>query len=54
MSDNAATQNTGPGAPSTMADVVQDLEPMGDLGQFAIKDLTPEDEDKFFAILEDA
>lgn len=54
MSDNAATQNTGTGAPSTMADVLQDVEPMGDLGQFAINDLTPEDEDEFFAILEDA
>ena len=54
MSDNAATQNTGPATPSMMADVLQDVEPMGDLGQFAITDLTPEDEEEFFAILEDA
>jgi hypothetical protein len=40
--------------PTTLAEVLQEIEPMGDLRQFAIDDLTPEDEDEFFRILEDA
>jgi len=39
--------------PSTVTEVVQDMEPMGDLARFAIEDLTPEEEDEFFGILED-
>ncbi len=35
-----------------MAEVLQGVEPMGDLSQFAIRDLTPEDEEEFFRILE--
>lgn len=38
---------------TTIAEVLQDLEPMGDLSRFAIDDLTPEEEDEFFRILED-
>ncbi len=45
--------STGPKTPTTIAEVLQDIEPMGDLRQFAIDDLTPEDEDEFFRILED-
>lgn len=54
MSDNAATRDDGSKTPSTIADVLRDVEPMGDLRQFAIDDLTPDDEDEFFRILEDA
>lgn len=38
----------------TVADVLAGLEPMGDLSQFVIDDLTAEDEDLFFGILDDA
>ena len=51
MSDNAANRETGP---KTIAEVLHGIEPMGDLRQFAIDDLTPEDEDEFFRILENA
>lgn len=35
----------------TIADVLQDPDPMGDLSRFAIEDLTPEEEDEVFRIL---
>ena len=54
MSDNTASHDQGPHQPSTIADIVHGVEPMGDLGRFAIDDLTPEDEDEFFRILEGA
>lgn len=54
MSDDNPSRHTRSGSPTTIADVLQDLEPMGDLGQFAIDDLTPNEEDAFFGILEDA
>ncbi len=54
MSDNSATRETGLNPPTTIAEVLRGVEPMGDLRQFAIDDLTPEDEDEFFGILEDA
>ena len=55
MSDNTASHDdTGPSQPMTIADVLRSVEPMGDLRRFAIDDLTPEDEDEFFGILEDA
>lgn len=55
MSDNTASHDdTGPSQPMTIADVLRGVEPMGDLRRFAIDDLTPEDEDEFFGILEDA
>lgn len=38
----------------TIADVLQDPDPMGDLSRFAIEDLTPEEEDEFFRILNEA
>lgn len=38
---------------STIAAIVTRCEPMGDLGRFAIDDLTAAEEDEFFAILED-
>ena len=54
MSDNTASHDAGSRQPATVADVLRGVEPMGDLRRFAIDDLTPEDEDEFFAILENA
>jgi integrase len=54
MSDNATNQPSAPSTPLSIADIVRDLEPMGDLGRFLIEDMSPEDEDEFFAVLEDA
>jgi len=40
--------------PSSIAEIVRQRQPMGDcLGRFLIDDLTPTEEDEFFAILED-
>ena len=54
MSDNTVSRDIGPTTPLTIADIVRGVEPMGDLRQYAIDDLTPEDEDEFFRIVEDA
>ncbi len=54
MSDNTASRSTQSSRPTTIAQVLQGLEPMGDLRQFVIDDMTPEEEDAFFRILEDA
>jgi len=54
MSDNAANREIGPKTPTTVAEVLHGIEPMGDLRQFAIDDLTPDDEDEFFRIIENA
>lgn len=54
MSDTTANQRPAPSGPATIAEVLQGGEPMGDLSRFAIEDLTPEEEDEFFRILEDA
>ena len=54
MSGNAATRDDDSNTPKTIADVLRDVEPTGDLRQVAIGDLTPDDEDEFFRILEDA
>jgi hypothetical protein len=53
MSDNTANQQGVLAGPSTIAEVLKDLEPMGDLSRFAIDDLTPDEEAEFFKILED-
>jgi hypothetical protein len=53
MPDNTASDNVGPYQPTSIADIVRDLAPMGNLSRFAIDDLTP-DEDEFFRILEEA
>jgi hypothetical protein len=53
MSDNAANQPSAPSTPGTIAEIVRDLEPMGDLSRFLIEDMTPEEEDEFYAV-EDA
>ncbi len=39
--------------PTAVTEIISDLEPMGDPSQFAIGDLTLEEEDAFFAIIED-
>lgn len=55
MSENTARQPTSqPLTPATIADVLQGLELMGDLSQFVIEDLPPEEEGEFFRILGDA
>ncbi len=54
MSDSSATQKPSPSASATIAEIIRDVEPMGDLSRFVIEDLTPEDEDEFFSILETA
>jgi hypothetical protein len=54
MSDHTANQQPVPTGPSTIAEVLKDIEPMGDLSRFVIDDLTPDEEDEFFKILEDA
>lgn len=54
MSDDSANQYAHATAPLTIAGVLAGLEPMGDLSQFVIDDLTSEDEDLFYGILEDA
>lgn len=54
MSDNSANQYANVVAPLTIADVLAGLQRMGDLSQFVIDDLTPEDEDLFFGILDGA
>jgi len=53
MSDNTAKHPASPSSP-TIDDIVRDAEPMGDLSRFLIDDMTPEDEDEFFSILESA
>ena len=37
----------------TIADIVAEVEPMGDLRRFLIEDLSPDEEDEFFSILRD-
>ena len=54
MSDNTANSRPAPTGPGTVASVLEVLEPMGPLSRFVIDDLTPEEEDEFFRILEDA
>ena len=44
-----------PSMPLTrLVDLLDGLQPMGDLRRFAIDDLTPDEEDRFFRILEEA
>ena len=53
MSDGTANQVPGVPAPTTITEIIRDLEPMGDPSKFSIEDLTPEEEDAFFATIED-
>ncbi len=52
MSDNATHHPER--AEPTIAELLEGLQPMGDLDRLAIDDLTPEEADEFFRILEDA
>ena len=54
MSDNTVNQRTVASEPTTIAEVLEGGQPMGDLSRFIIEDLTPEEEDEFFRILEEA
>lgn len=55
MSENAASDPTHrSSASATIADVRRDVAPMGDLSGFVIDDLSPQEEDEFFAVLEGA
>lgn len=53
MTDPTATESTQPEG-ETIASVLAGLKPMGDLSQFVIKDLGPDEEEAFFTILKDA
>lgn len=50
----SANRQPASAGPLTIAQVLKDLEPMGDLSRFAIDDLTPEEEDELFKIPEGA
>lgn len=52
VSDNATHHPER--AEPTIAELLEGLQPMGDLDRLAIDDLTPEEADEFFRILEDA
>jgi hypothetical protein len=39
---------------ATIESIVERLEPMGDVSRFVIDDMGPDEEDEFFAVLEDA
>ena len=55
MADIAANEHPYSQAePTTIAEIVRGLEPIGDLSRFGIDDLTPDDEAEFFRILEGA
>ena len=53
VSGGIANQVPGVPAATTITEIIRDLEPMGDLSKFSIEDLTPDEENAFFAILED-
>lgn len=48
MSDNTVNQQPAPDGPSTIAEALKDIQPMGDLSRFVVDDLTPDEEDEFF------
>ncbi len=52
MSDNNVTKSAAT-ADLTIEQIIERCEPMGNLDDLLIDDLTEEDEDKFFGILED-
>ena len=54
MSDSTANGHPASTGPATAAEVIEVRQPVGDLSRFVIDDLTPEEEDEFFRILEDA
>lgn len=54
MADSRDARHAKPNQPRTLAEFIDEATPMGDLSQFAIHDLTPEEEDVYFKILEEA
>jgi len=52
VSDNNVTKSAAT-ADLTIEQIIERCEPMGNLDDLLIDDLTEEDEDKFFGILED-
>jgi hypothetical protein len=54
VTDSTAGQEQAPSPRPTIASIVGGLEPMGDLSRFVIEDMSPDEEDEFFAILKDA
>lgn len=54
MSNHSTNDQPAMSAPPTMDELLSGLQPMGDLTQFAIDDLTAEEEDEFFGVLERA
>ncbi len=54
VSDSTAGTIKGEQPEPTIEDLVASAKPIGDLRRFVIDDLTAEEEDEFFAILEDA
>jgi hypothetical protein len=54
MSDNTASHDQGSDRTETIAELLAGLQPIGDLEQLAIEDLTPAEADEFFRILEEA
>ncbi len=51
MSDNAHEHTES--SESTLASLIDGIQPMGDLAELAIDDLDPDAADEFFRILED-
>lgn len=54
MSNSSAQHPTAPAAPQTVADIVAAVAPMENLDQFLIDDLTAEEQDEFYRVLEQA
>ena len=53
MSDGPSNQMPDAPGQATIAEIIRGLEPMGDPSEFSVEDLTAEEEDAFFAIIED-
>ena len=54
MAGDKNDKSSSASTPTSVGEMVSGIEPMGDLGRFVIDDLTPDEEDEFFRILEDA
>lgn len=54
MTDTTANHQPAPSGSSAIAELLQGLEPMGDLSRFVVDDLSPDEEDEFFRSLEGA
>ncbi len=52
MSDKNVTDSAA-SAEATIQQIIENCEPMGNLDNLLVDDLTEDDEDKFFGILED-